>query len=135
MTFPVAPIQVPAAQGSKDILPYQWINYHNQLSTQLRTKLNDQGYQFPGVSQTNLNNIEQDKSQSIVYNQDTTRMNVNNNSEYEEIATRPKKTLTQIQAQLAQEGIGMQGRIFVDTTNNTMITTLDGSTLVTLQTV
>ncbi len=125
---------------SEDKLAIAWQQFMTILNNQLNINFSDNGYVFPAVIQTTLDKIKQDYKQSIVYNSDKNRFELNNgnrsnddDTNYEPIQTYgPLNT-----ANIATEAIKDKnlGRIFVNSDTNELQFSINGSTVRTIMSV
>lgn len=145
MRFNTPPYENNISKVSKDnigqknnLLTEEWENYFSVQNNLLNENLSDNGYIFPAINETKKGQISKDYKQSIVYNSDKTRMEINNgnredqqdNGDYEPIQTYGAKTTSQI----AQEAIKPKnlGKIFVNSDTNELQFSIDGVTVRTI---
>jgi len=132
--FPVAPVQIEPFNHETQSFSSEWYAYYNGVSSQLRDNFGNIAYIFPDQPTSTLQQPQvASKTQSITYNSTTETMQVNNNGEFQEIATNVRKTTAELNALTVEQ---KTGRVFFNTDTNTLVTSLDGAgTFETIQTV
>lgn len=93
MNIPIAPVKTKLLD-QEGTLNVSWLNHHNQMSQQLSYYLGNEGYLLPQMTTDKLSSIKASKSTSIAYDNVKKRAVVNNDGEYENIATDPKQLTT-----------------------------------------
>lgn len=114
----------------RGILHSSWQSFISILTNNFNQYLSDLGYIFPSINNSTATGIANNYKQSIVYNSDNQRMELNNSGTYQAIATVSSGTTSDI-GQLAIQPQNI-GRIFVNTDNNSLQFSLDGLTIRTI---
>lgn len=116
-----------------------WANYHAVLNNELSSNLGENGYIFPAVNTATLNNNLPKFGQSMVYNQDLNRMELNNGNRSNPGSRAPTSEAIQTYGglsgtQIATEAVKPEnnGRIFVNTDTNELQFSIDGATIRTI---
>lgn len=95
MRIPVPPAENKMVDG-KGYVTTPWRNYFNQISQQLRSFVNDEGYLMPSMKKDKLKTIEETKIKALAYNETSEKSVANNAGKFEEIQTAPELTSNEI---------------------------------------
>lgn len=116
-----------------------WRNYHALLNDQLSANLSNGGYIFPAVSSATLTTTVDRFGQSMVYNQDLNRLEINNGNRASPSSRAPTSEPIQTygalsSSQIATEAVKPEnlGRIFVNSSTNELQFSIDGATVRTI---
>lgn len=107
-----------------------WAQFFNQLITQLNTVFTNFGFFIPNITSAQKNTIASQYSRSITYDNDLSRMEINNTGSFEPIQTYSTKTTVEIQS-LIQDQANI-GKIYVNSETNSLQYSVDGSTIRTI---
>ena len=132
MKIPIPPVknQVINADGS---MSFSYMNYHNQISQQLRYYLNDEGYVLPSQTTDKLTSLAATKTQCIVYDTTKKEAQINNAGSFESIATSPPHLPSDQISAWASDEKNYGKPVFNTTSGKTMIN--NGGTAKEIQTV
>jgi len=130
MNIGTPPLQ-DSLSGNKSIkISTPWGSFFSQLISEMNNLFTNLGHFFPGIGNDTSQRIQSDFKKSIVYNDDNERLELNNNGEFEGIQT--ISILTTLEIVDAVQEPGNIGRIFVNSDDNSLQFSLDGTTIRTI---
>ena len=130
MNIGTAPIHDDLVDNEPSLIGSTWETFFSQLATQINTTFTNLGYFLPVISQSTADNTGSSSTQSIAYNGDNARAEINNSGEFEGISTVLVKTTSEIQNLISKNG--NLGRIYINSDNNSLQFSVDGSTIRTI---
>lgn len=130
MNVNIPPLEEELIAEDKNKISHDWATFHTILAQQINTNLGDQGYFYPAITTATAADIAPNFTQSIVYNSDAQKMVLNNDGNYEAIATVALATTSEISQLIQQDG--NIGRLYINIDTGNIQFSIDGITIKTI---